>query len=219
MLYQIFDTYATEYDAWYDAGVGEAIFATEVDCLKPLLKKPNGPCLEVGVGSGRFAQALGIAYGVDPAPAPLQMAKARGIQAIEALGEELPFPDRMFGCVLIALTLCFVNDPRRVLQEVWRVLQPKGGFVLGLILRNGPWGEFYADKGNKRHPMYGKARFFSKDEVDSLLQLTGFKVLDYCSTLFQPPGQYAYRVESSVSGYQQSAGFVAIGIQKQEDSL
>jgi len=46
--------------------------------------------------------------------------------------------------------------------------------------------------------------------VENLLQMCGFKVLDYRSTLFQPPGKGTYYLESPVSGYQQSAGFVAI---------
>lgn len=164
--------------------------------------------------TGRFAQALEIEYGVDPAPALLQIAKARKIQAIETLGEDLPFAENTFGGVLIALTLYFVADPRRILQEAWGVLQPGGGIVLGMILRNSPWAEFYTDKGNKGHPIYSRARFFSKEEVESLLQLTGFKVIDYRSILFQPPGQTKYCAESPVSGYWQSAGFVALNATK-----
>ncbi len=90
MSYQAFDAHAGEYDSWYDSKAGSAIFAMEVDCLKPLLHKYNRPYLEVGTGSGRFAQALGIEYGVDPAPALLGMARARGIKVLEVRGEELP---------------------------------------------------------------------------------------------------------------------------------
>jgi ubiquinone/menaquinone biosynthesis C-methylase UbiE len=218
MPYQVFDAHADKYDAWYDTKVGKAIFAVEVDCLKPLIHRLNRPYLEVGLGSGRFAQALSVEYGVDPTLAMLRMAKARGIQVAKATGEELPFPDRMFGGVLIALTLCFVNDPRRVLQEVWKVLQPKGGLVLGFIPQASPWADFYASKGKEGHPIYSKARFFSKGEMEDLLQLSGFKVLDYCSTLFQPPGQDRYHPERQVFGYRKSAGFVAIGSRKQATS-
>jgi ubiquinone/menaquinone biosynthesis C-methylase UbiE len=214
MSYQAFDSHASEYDAWYDTEVGKAIFAMEVECLKPLLHRYSRPYLEVGVGSGRFAQALGIEYGVDPAPALVQMAKARGIKITKATGEKLPFPDRMFGGILMAFTLCFLDNPQKALQEAWRVLQPEGGLVLGLILRDSPWAEFYARKGREGHPIYSKARFFLKDEVVSLLRICEFKLLDYRSTLFQPPGQNTYHLESPVSGYWQPAGFVAVGSQK-----
>ncbi|TET13225.1 MAG: class I SAM-dependent methyltransferase [Dehalococcoidia bacterium] len=130
MSYQAFDTHAGEYDAWYDSEVESTIFAMEEDCLRPLLNRHKRPYLEIGVGSGRFGETLGIEYGVDPAPAPLRMAVSRGIRALKATGERLPFADGMFGGILIALTLCFVDDPASVLQEARRVLLPGGGLVL-----------------------------------------------------------------------------------------
>ncbi len=215
MPYQVFDSHASEYDAWYDTEAGKAIFAMEVDCLKPLLHSYSRPYLEVGVGSGRFAQALGIEYGVEPAPALAHMAKARGVKVTEATGEELPFPDKMFGGLLMAFTLCFLDNPQKALQEAWRVLQPEGGLVLGLILRDSPWAEFYAKKGKEGHPIYSQARFFSKDEVEHLLRLSGFKELRYRSVLFQPPGLSIYHTEKPTEGYFKDASFVSIVCQKQ----
>jgi len=61
------------------------------------------------------------------------MAKARGVKVTEATGEELPFPDEMFGGLLMAFTLCFLDKPQKALKEAWRVLQPEGGLVLGMI--------------------------------------------------------------------------------------
>jgi len=211
MISQAFDAHADEYDAWYDSEAGSAIFAMEVDCLKPLLHRHKKPYLEIGVGSGRFAQALGIEYGVDPSVVLLRMAESRGILSLKATGEKLPFADDMFGDVLIALTLCFVDAPAKMLQEASRVLQPEGGLVLGLILKGSPWAEFYATKGKQGHPIYSRAKFFSRREVEKLLELSGFDVLEYRSVLFQPPGQNTYYPERSVPGYWESAGFVAIG--------
>ena len=212
---QVFDSYASEYDAWYDTEAGKAIFAMEVDCLKPLLHRFGRPYLEVGVGSGRFAQALVIEYGVEPAPALAHMAKARGVKVTEATGEELPFPDEMFGGLFMVFTLCFLDKPQKALQEAWRVLQPEGGLVLGLLLRDSPWAEFYAGKGREGHPIYSKARFLSKAEIENLLQVCGFKVPDYRSTLFQPPGLSSYYHEQPTDSYAESAGFVGVGSRKQ----
>jgi len=86
--------------------------------------------------------------------------------------------------------------------------------VLNLILKGSPWAEFYAAKGGEEHHLYSKARFFSKDEMARLLQLSGFEVLDYRSTLFQLPGQSRHLPEHAVMGYQEAAGFVAIGSHK-----
>lgn len=219
MSYQVFDSYASEYDSWYDTEAGKSILTMEVDCLKPLLHRCSRPYLEVGAGSGRFAQALEIEYGVEPASALASIAKNKGIKVSEVTAESLPFPDKMFGGILMAFTLCFLDNPEKALGEAWRVLQPEGGLVLGLILRDSPWGEFYGGKGREGHAIYSQATFFSKEEVENLLQMCGFKVLDYHSTLFQLPGQRTYHLESPVSGYQQSAGFMVVASEKQEASL
>jgi len=54
-----FDSLASAYDAWFD-GEGKLIFAIEVKAFQEILPLLPKPWLEVGVGSGRFAQALGI---------------------------------------------------------------------------------------------------------------------------------------------------------------
>lgn len=79
--YQAFNAHAAEYDACYDSQEGSAIFAMEADCLRPFLHRHKRPYLEMGVGSGRFAQALGIEFGVDPALTLLWMAEFRGVRA------------------------------------------------------------------------------------------------------------------------------------------
>jgi SAM-dependent methyltransferase len=214
VAYRIFNTHADEYDTWFDSKPGATVFAIEVECVGPLLHSYPRPYLEVGVGSGRFAQALGIEYGVDPAPALLIKAKARGIKVKRATGEKLSFPSGNFGGVLIALTLCFVYDPPQVLREVSRVLMPNGGLVLGLVLNKSPWAKFYMAKAKEGHPLYRQARFFSKDEVESLLHQSGFDNFQYHSVLFQPPGQDFYHLERPVSSYRESSGFTAINARK-----
>ena len=214
MSYKAFDAYASEYDAWYDSEPGATIFAMEAECLQPLLHSYRRPYLEVGVGSGRFAQALGIKYGADPSVALLQRAKSRDILVIRAVGETLPFPDSTFGAVLVALTLCFVAEPLKVLKEAARVVKPDGALVLGLILQGSPWADFYVSKGAEGHPLYRRARFFAKEELEHLLHLANFTVGRYRSVLFQPPGQRHYRSELPVKGYHHSAGFVALNCHK-----
>ena len=210
MSYGAFNTHTDEYDAWFDSEPGRTIFAMEVECLRPLLHSYPRPYLEAGAGSGRFAQALGVEYGVEPSEALGRKAISRGIQVVNVTGEKLPFPVATFGGVLIALTLCFVNDPLRVLQEVSRVLRPQGGLVLGLILKGSSWAEFYRSKGERGHPLYRQARFFSRDEVEDLLRSSRFEVLEYRSVLFQPPGQTAYHPECPAYGFYETAGFTAI---------
>lgn len=209
-MLRAFDAHADRYDAWYDGPPGSDIFAMEVACLLPLLSRYPGPYLEVGTGSGRFSQALGITCGIDPTPALLRLALGRGIGAVRGVGERLPFPEAAFGGVLIAFTLCFVRDPAAVLAEAHRVLRPGGGLVLGLVLRESPWGRHYLAEGRRGHPLYRHASFLSRRQVERLLGRAGFTPVAYRSTLLAPPGRAGYEIEGCLPGYHQGAGFTAV---------
>ncbi|MBI4298506.1 MAG: class I SAM-dependent methyltransferase [Chloroflexi bacterium] len=207
---QPFQVYADRYDAWYDSPKGRALFATEVRCLRLLLQGFQKPYLEVGVGTGRFAHALGIECGVDPSPQAIETAQRRGIKALLSVGESLPFADGSFGAVLLTFTLCFVQDPNKVLREIHRVLSKEGGLALGLLPKGTPWADSYAERGAKGDPFYREAHFYSKEEVERVLRESGFRIAEYRSTLFQPPGLEVYSEEKPLDGYVPGAGFVAI---------
>ena len=57
---------AGRYGAWYETPEGRLLFGLELACIAPLLAETTSPRLEVGVGSGRFAEALELAVGLDP---------------------------------------------------------------------------------------------------------------------------------------------------------
>ncbi len=209
-----FDAHARKYDTWYDTEPGRTLFAMEVDCLRPFIDGDR-PWLEVGVGSGRFARALGTKYGVDPSRPLLEIAKSRGIQVVQGVGEKLPFRSGVLTGVLMALALCFVKDPERVLREAGRVLRPGRRLALGIILKESPWADYYARLGREGHRIYRNARFYSRAEVETMLGRAGFGDLAYRSALTQPPGLTRYPPESPVDGYRQDAGFTAIKALKQ----
>jgi ubiquinone/menaquinone biosynthesis C-methylase UbiE len=206
----VFSSNAEEYDAWYDSPRGKVLFATEAACLRPLMGLFPRPWLEVGVGTGRFADALRIDHGIDPSAEALEVARKRGLTVSAGSGEDIPFGDSTFGCVLMAFTFCFVTDGAQALAEARRVLKPGGGLVLGMLLRGTPWADSYARRGAEGHPIYRHAHFYSHEEVIRLLTRAGFQVVTERSTLFQPPGLTEYAVESSVEGFSPLAGFVAI---------
>lgn len=181
-----FDVWAFRYDEWYDRPFGRSAYIAEVACLqrlKPMFRRG----LEVGVGTGRFASVLGVAFGLDPSQVELRIAQARGVQPVQGVGEALPFLAESFDLVLIVVTLCFVEDPIRVLSESVRVLTPGGHVLLGLILRDSPWAEFYQTKARQGHPIYRLAWFYSFEQVVSWLEAAGLQVDGVASTLFEPP--------------------------------
>lgn len=58
MPWQPFDRYAERYDRWFDEEPGRSIFPSEVVAVRLVLEDKDGPRLEIGAGTGRFASAL-----------------------------------------------------------------------------------------------------------------------------------------------------------------
>lgn len=208
-----FNDLALEYDRWFDKE-GRAVFLTEARALAELSAELPRPWLEIGVGSGRFAQALGVDAGVDPSIKMVDLARTRGVNAIVGRGEQRLFDEESFGAVFLIATLCFLASPRSVLRETNRILVPGGRVVLGLILKESPWGQFYERKKARGHRFYRYASFYSFDEVSRLLSQTGFVVERVASTLFEKP-EGVHRIEKPEEGYSPDAGFTVIVAGKQ----
>lgn len=203
-----FDDLALEYDGWFD-GEGSLIFFIEVQALKSLLPFLPKPWLEIGVGSGRFAQALGIETGIDPSSKLLRMARKRGINAFLGRGEKELFDEESFGTVFLIVTLCFLNSPLKALKEARRILIPDGKIVLGIIAKESPWGKLYQQKKEEGNQFYRYANFYSCAEAIRHLGQAGFITERVISTLFQSPGE-VHRAEEQREGYSPDAGFTVI---------
>ena len=206
----LFEREAARYDAWFDTARGKALFESEVLCLRELTAELARPWLEVGVGTGRFAEALEIDVGVDPARAALACAERRGVRVLPAVGQRLPFAAGEFGAVFVITTMCFADDPEGLLHETARVAGNGGAVVLGFVPADSPWGEHYAAMGRSGHTFYSHARFFGVDELEEIAGSAGLAVERYASTLFRGPGDERSGVEMPRDGRHDEAGFVAV---------
>ena len=168
MIVEIFDKFAKRYDSWYDRN--REWFLKEVELIKRVAGKFKLG-LEVGVGTGRFANLLGIRYGVDLADAMLKLAKSRGIEVIKADAKHLPFKDKVFDLVLFAFTLCFLDDPLKALAEARRV----GGVVVVCeVPADSELGKEYSRR--KDNPFYSNAKLRSVNEILTMLESVGFEI-------------------------------------------
>lgn len=210
----VFDKFAERYDNWYDKPFGKSAFRLEKDCIAFLCEDLEKPFLEVGVGTGRFAVALNIEYGIDRSIGVLRFAKRRRVKVIRGNGENLPFPDESFGAVFVVVTLCFVDDPLKVLEEAVRVSKKNGAIILGLILKESPWATFYEKKGEEGNVFYKIARFYTMEEVVSMLRNAVLRIEETRSTTFQGPTTNPLDFEFSKKGYYREAGFIAIKARK-----
>jgi len=204
-----FEDQADRYDAWFDRPDGRILFENELAALRLLWRDTFHPALEIGVGTGRFASALGIKHGIDPATRSLALASARGVDAIPGRGEALPFPDGRLGGVLIVTTLGFTSNPAAVLREAARVLRPGGHVLIGEIPSDSIWGESCQRKKQSADSFFTDMRMLTVAEIVSWLKAAGLRPVEYASTLIRSePGMP--RTETPQLGLVGHAGFVGI---------
>jgi SAM-dependent methyltransferase len=193
----------------YDTDLGRAVLGCEVECLRPLFGGA-GLAVDVGTGTGRFAGALDIPVGVDPSAEMLRLAARRGVQAVRATGEALPFRDGACSRLLFSTVLEFVADPETILREAARVLRPDGAAVVGFLASSGPWAVEYRKLGEAGDPVFGAARFFSHEELLGLAARAGLRERVVRSTLFGGPAEppEAKAVDGAAAG----AGFIGTAL-------
>ncbi len=178
-----FEQHVERYERWFEAH--RAAYCSELLALRALLPW-EGRGVEIGVGSGRFAAPLGIPIGLDPSPAMLRLAKARGILCVRGIAEALPFAADAFDYALVVTTLCFVDDPLRMFREARRVLRARGKLVVGFIDRASRLGQAYLAR-KPESVFYREATFYTAQEVDRLLDEAGFGPRTWLQTLWSSP--------------------------------
>lgn len=201
-----FDKYPDQYDNWFSHHSAE--YALELKALQPFIPR-QGAALEVGIGSGMFAEPLGINLGIDPSFNMLLKARARGLNVALGKAEALPFPDACFTCLLMVTSICFIDDVDHACSEAYRVLHDNGQIVIGFINKDSHLGRQYQDRKESSH-FYQEATFFSTEEVIHHLEQAGFKNFTFRQALFSDDDTPQDVREGCDEG-----AFIAIRAQKQ----
>ena len=198
----VFEDYCDRYDDWYDEH--KFAYLSELEALRKAIPQTERG-LEIGVGTGRFAAPLNITLGIDPSHKMLEIASQRGVNVRWGYGEDLPFTTDSFDYAAIIITLCFVNDPLKVLKEARRIIKKDGQLIIAIIDKDSYLGKFYQ---KKKSIFYKRANFFSINELEDLLKQAGFHTFSYSQTLFTLPDKMTCS-EKYRKGYGQG-GFVVI---------
>jgi len=113
----------------------------EYRCLEEIESRvtfdPSTRVLDVGCGLCTVLRFLaGEKYGLDPnADAYLELCEfPDDIRLLRGVGERIPFAGGFFDVVFCSNVLDHVSRPRRVVEEIHRVLRPGGHFVLTVEL-------------------------------------------------------------------------------------
>ena len=102
---------------------------------RDILAGATGRVIEIGIGTGAtlpFYRQADKIVGVEPDPAWMERARKRArelgldVELHQGTAEALPFPDASFDTAVSIIVLCSVDDPKRALAEIKRVLKPRG---------------------------------------------------------------------------------------------
>jgi SAM-dependent methyltransferase len=131
--------------------------------------------LDVGCGTGATTAHLGAAgsvCGLDAAPTALRHASARGLPVACASAQQLPVRDSVLDVVVALDVLEHLDDDRRALSEILRVLRP-GGVLLATV-------PAYAFLWSSHDEALGHRRRYLRGPFRELVTAAGFEV-ELCS--------------------------------------
>jgi len=143
-----------------------------------LAMEPGMRLLDLGGGTGRVSAGLGISAAIvlvaDPAPGMLRQARAKGLTAVRAQAEALPFATASFDRVLVVDAFHHFADQPLAAAEMVRVLKPEGRLLV-------------AEPDLRRWPVKGialaeklllmQSHFYAPEALVSLFTVVGGRLL------------------------------------------
>ena len=167
---------AIAYEQWSNKPQRKKAFELEAGLMRNLLQPMRGETiLDIGCGVGTCLKAfldMGLQVtGLDPSTYMLDIALEKiGNRAdlYRGYAEDLPFDDNSFSYASLFTTLEFVDDPKKALEEAFRVAKDR--VFIGVLNR-------YAIKGMERRvrgiftpTIFNHARFFSVWELKQMIR-------------------------------------------------
>jgi len=175
----VFQKRATDYDEWFDRHPGQ--FQSELAAIRSILPSFQKG-VEIGVGTSRFAAALGIRHGLEPLEDFAAIARSRGIGVQSGVAEKMPYPDASFDLALMVTVDCFLDDVPAAFAGAYRILTPGSSLVVAFLDKNGAIAQKYRQSGSLS---YRNARFHSPEEIVAAMTTVGFGEFTFAQTLFE----------------------------------
>ena len=202
-----FDIYTEDYENWFIEN--ELIFQSELLALKQVVpNNKNG--VEIGVGSGLFAEKLNIKFGIDPSEKMLNFANQRKIIIEKGVAEYLPYKNNNFDFAVFITSICFVENPVKAIKEARRILNNNGEIIIAIIDKESSLGQIL-ERNKNNSKFYKDARFFSVKEIVELLETNGFLINSIFQTLTK---KNIKAIEQPLKGYGKGSFIVIKGKKK-----
>ncbi len=168
---------------WWLAGKYRVLGDVVARAFKPV--RPNPRILDVGCGPGNLLDHLaahGRTYGTDFSVDALRFCAGRGFgRLFRADFHSLPVRTDGFDLVTCIDVLEHLEDDRRAIAELQRILRPGGTLVVSVPAFQFLWGD--------HDTLYGHHRRYTTGEVRERLEAVGFELskLTYFEPLFVAP--------------------------------
>ena len=193
-----FEEPAARYDDWYRTPLGAVAHALESEAIFDLAEvKPGERAVDIGCGTGIYTMELvrkgAHVIGVDSSMEMLAIAREKFRQAglngcfICGSAESMPIRSEQFDLAVAVTSLCFVRHPEQAVQEARRILNPGGRLTLGELNRFSLWAFLRRVKGLFKDTIYNRAHFWSRRELERLLQHEGLSPSAVRVLLYFPP--------------------------------
>lgn len=178
-----FDQHVAEYEEWFEKY--PFVFQSELEAIRDILPAgDNIYGIEVAMGTGRFAEALGIREGIEPSANMRSLATKRGIEVMDGKAESLPYKDNKYDFVLMTFCISYFDDLHEAFKEAYRVLKNGACLIVGFIDKESAIGRMYEAR-KPQSVFYRSANFYQVDRVAEELKKARFRDLTYTQTLFK----------------------------------
>jgi ubiquinone/menaquinone biosynthesis C-methylase UbiE len=201
-----FEEHLETYEAWFQQH--HLAYMSEVQAIREQMPDTTSK-VEIGIGSGLFAQPLSVPVGIEPSRAMRRLAQQRDLKVAGGVAEALPLRDASFEVALMVTTICFLDDTDTAFQEAYRIIKPGGVFVIGFVDAESPIGKLY-QQHKEETVFYREATFFSIQQVADHMERAGFVNLRWSQTLFTPLDKLE-EVEIPREGYGEGSFVVVAG--------
>lgn len=172
--------------------------------------------LDIGCGTGMMLKELSecrLNVGVDLSFQALLHCKKRGLRNVTLadLRQPIPFKSESFDIITMLDVLEHLDDDRFALKEVYRILKPKGLFILTVPAHPFLWTYWDEILGHKRR--------YRADSLREILKSSGYKSERFSFFyLYLLPFAIIFRVIKSLSpsGFKKQSDFIKLpkGINK-----
>nr|WP_300094551.1 class I SAM-dependent methyltransferase [Sedimentibacter sp.] len=174
----IFDSVASDYDAWYTDKKGNFVDTVETDLAFSMIDVERGMnVLDIGCGTGNFSIKLAKmgcnVTGIDISDNMLDIARKKAaeenlpIKFLHMDLNDLKFKENEFDAVFSMAAFEFVDDKDapKALQGMLRVVKEGGQVLIGTISSNSSWGKLYQDENFNKDTVFKYAKFKTLDDM------------------------------------------------------